>query len=414
MNRRYLLKALAGGACSGWMLPAFSAEDNRISGAEFQAGAPVDLKKLRNARWDEKRAYEYMQRFGEVKGCNYVPSDGSSILRSPNEELIDRELGWARETVGLNSVRVWVNLADYQINREEVYTNFEKFVKACENNGIKVLPVLSIQEVLDPNYNPHAPGADQPVMDFHPSVHGGGLRYPGRLHWPCCEPEGSIPGKAMAAFAQTKPAMKDFIQSFLNRYAKDERIILWDLYNEAPKAARPLVEMIFQWAREVNPSQPLSVCWQGHDLSDVITFHTYARPGFETANRNSPGWDFLTEVDWARAWGRPMLCTEWMARPFGNTIQAILPFWERYHVGWYVWGLCAVGPAQYQFPWGWPMGSPPPEKWFHCLLYPDGTPYSAEEILLIRDFRYKDLPEQLRTQSYWLSWNVDINDADPK
>jgi hypothetical protein len=57
-----------------------------------------------------------------------------------------------------------------------------------------------------------------------------------------------------------------------------------------------------------------------------------------------------------------------------------------YAIGWFVWGLCAVGPAQFQFPWGWPMGSPPPEKWFHCLLYPDGTPYSAQEILDIHQF----------------------------
>jgi hypothetical protein len=107
-----------------------------------------------------------------------------------------------------------------------------------------------------------------------------------------------------------------------------------------------------------------------------------------------------------------MICTEWLARPFGNTIAAVLPFFERYHIGWFVWGLCAVGPAQFQFPWGWPVGSPPPERWFHCLLYPDGTPYSAQEILDIHQFRYKDLPSQVMTQSYWQSWSVDINQAD--
>jgi hypothetical protein len=221
-----------------------------------------------------------------------------------------------------------------------------------------------------------------------------------------------IPTKTLEAWPKTKPAAEQFVRAILTRYAKDDRIIVWDLYNEAPKAARPLVELIFQWAREVNPTQPLSVCWQGHDLSDVITFHTYTKPGFETANRNSLGWDFLTELDWARAWGRPMLCTEWLARPFGNTVEAILPFYERYHIGWYVWGLCAVGPAQYQFPWDWSMGSPAPEKWFHCLLYPDGNPYSAEEILHIRDFKYREVVEQVKTQSYWLSWNVDINRAE--
>jgi hypothetical protein len=73
--------------------------------------------------------------------------------------------------------------------------------------------------------------------------------------------------------------MKDALQAFLSRYGKDERIILWDLANEPATALRPLVEYVFKWAREVNPSQPLSVCWNAHDLSDVITFHTYMRPG---------------------------------------------------------------------------------------------------------------------------------------
>lgn len=412
MDRRSLLKGAVLSVGSRWALPKLSAQGRQEDINEIRQVTPADLAKLRSSRWDERRAFQYMQRFGEVKGCNYVPSDGSSILHAPNEQLIRREIGWARDVVGLNSVRVWISLADYQIASHEVMQNFESFLGICDKNQIKVLPVLSIQEALDPDYDPKAPDAEKPIMNFHPSVHGGGWRYPGRLHWACCEPEGSISPKTLAAWPKTRPAAEQFIRSMLGRYAKDERIMLWDLYNEAPKAARPVVELIFQWAREMNPSQPLSVCWQGHDLSDVITFHTYTRPGFETANRNSLGWDFLTELDWARAWGRPMLCTEWLARPFGNTIEAILPFYERYHIGWFVWGLCAVGPAQYQFPWGWPMGSPPPEKWFHCLLYPDGTPYSAEEILMIRDFKYRQVTEQVMTQSYWQTGNVDVNCAD--
>ena len=408
MDRRFALRTMANAACAGILMPSSS----RVTLQPTVDNLSTDLKHLRNTRWSEERAFQYMQRFGEVKGCNYVVSDASSIMRAPNTELIRRELGWAREIVGLNCVRIWVELADFQLNPNLLYTNFDHFLGICDANQIKVLPVLSMQSALDPSMSPGDSALSHPEMEFHPSIHGGGWRYPNRIHWPCCEPEGPIPAKAMAAWEQTKPAAERFFKAFLSRYTEDDRILIWDLYNEAPKSARPFVEKIFQWAREVAPSQPLSVCWQGHDLSDVVTFHTYARPGFETQNRNSSGWDFLNELDWARAWGRPMLCTEWLARPFGNTISAILPFFERYHIGWFVWGLCAVGPAQLQYPWGWPLGSPAPEKWFHCLLYPDGTPYSAEEILDIHQFRYKHLPEQVKTQSYWQSWQIEINRAD--
>jgi hypothetical protein len=407
MDRRSMLRTLAAGACGTLALRADGSAVRSIA----EEAVTSKLEHLRNARWSEERALQYMERFREVKGCNYVPSDGSGILVSPNTALLRRELGWATDVAGLNCVRFWVELADYQINADRLFVNFDSFLDLCHENGIRVLPVLSIQSVVDPDVNPAVAAADQPTLRFQPSVHGGGYHYAHRIGWPCCDPGGTIPEKVNASWERIRPTAEKFFRDFLKRYGRDERVLLWDLDNEAPRAARPFVETIFEWAREEAPSQPLSVCWQGHDLSDVITFHTYARPGLETSNRNPPGWDFLNELDWARAWGRPMICTEWLARPFGNTIAAILPFFERYHIGWFVWGLCAGGPAQFQFPWQWPIGSPTPKEWFHCLLYPDGTLYSAEELLAIHNFRYRSVPTSQLTQSFWSSWEIDINEA---
>lgn len=417
MDRRSVLRGLAAGAYGAFALPEVALLDSMPgsvpSSETLQAeGIPRRLEHLRQARWTEDRAFQYMERFREVKGCNYVPSDGSSVLNSPNVALLKRELGWASEVAGLNCVRLWVDFAEFEIDADRLYASFENFLNICHENGINVMPVLSLQSMLDPDANPAEAAADQPVLRFQPSVHGGGYRHGHRIGWPCCDPDRSIPERVTAAWSRIQPAAEKFFRGFLKRYGKDQRILLWDLYNEAPRAARPVVETVFEWAREEAPSQPLSICWQGHDLSDVITFHTYAQPGFETSNRIPSGWDFLNELDWARAWGRPMLCTEWLARPFGNTIAAILPFFERYHIGWFVWGLCAGGPAQFQFPWAWPVGSPTPKEWFHCLLYPDGTPYSAEEILAIHNFRYRAVPPSQMTQMYWAEWNVDINQAD--
>src|SRR5882762_3840841 len=251
MNRRSLLRTLASGACAPLMLTSVPALVSESSAAPDNV--PGDLQQLRNARWEKQKAFQYMQKFGEVKGCNYVPSDGSGVMNSPNDELIRRELGWARDVAGLNSMRVWVQLAEFQIDPDRLYANFEKFLDACDKNQIKVLPVLSLESVLDPDVSPATAGADHPTMDFHPSLHGGGWRYPNRIHWLCCNPEGPIPAKATAAWERTKPAAEKFFRSFLSRFAKDERILLWDLYNEAPKSARALVERIFQWAREVGP-----------------------------------------------------------------------------------------------------------------------------------------------------------------
>ena len=102
-----------------------------------------------------------------------------------------------------------------------------------------------------------------------------------------------------------------------------------------------------------------------------------------------PGLTFEQEVSRMVELGRPILCTEFLARTFGNELANVLPIYAEKHIGWYLWGLCA-GAAQYQYPWGWPEGSPEPKRWFHCLLYPDGTPFDDSEVPLIQNFQYLD------------------------
>ncbi|PWQ88958.1 1,4-beta-xylanase, partial [Enterococcus faecium] len=92
------------------------------------------------------------------------------------------------------------------------------------------------------------------------------------------------------------------------------------------------------WARSVDPVQPLtSGVWDGVwgdparrneinriqlDLSDVISFHSYADPlGFE---------DRLAELT---PMNRPMLCTEYMARTLGSTVETILPIMKGRNIG---------------------------------------------------------------------------------
>jgi GH35 family endo-1,4-beta-xylanase len=71
--------------------------------------------------------------------------------------------------------------------------------------------------------------------------------------------------------AEHWPDLKRYVQGVLAHFAHDERVVAWDLYNEAAPASRPLVEAAFAWAREVAPSQPLTSCWQADDLADIIS-----------------------------------------------------------------------------------------------------------------------------------------------
>ena len=121
-------------------------------------------------------------------------------------------------------------------------------------------------------------------------------------------------------------------------------------------------------------------------MSDIITFHNYTQPGKEPPYALMGSLDFLSELERALSYGRPVLCTECLARTFGNTFESILPYFSENSIGFYFWGLCA-GSAQYHYPWDWPEGAPEPRSWFHCILYPDGEPYRPQEILLLKNFR---------------------------
>ena len=86
-----------------------------------------------------------------------------------------------------------------------------------------------------------------------------------------------------------------------------------------------------------------------------------------------------------KAYGRPLICTEYMSRANGCTFNAILPYFKKEGIGAYNWGL-VVGKTQTNYPWdSWqqPYENEPP-LWFHEVFQPDGQPYRTEETELIR------------------------------
>jgi hypothetical protein len=87
-----------------------------------------------------------------------------------------------------------------------------------------------------------------------------------------------------------------------------------------------------------------------------------------------------------KTFNRPLLCTEFMARGNGSTFEAILPILKKEKVAAYCWGL-VDGKSNTKYPWStWQTpiaGDPSP--WHHDIFRPDGTPYSEDEVKLIRE-----------------------------
>jgi hypothetical protein len=223
------------------------------------------------------------------------------------------------------------------------------------------------------------------------------------------------PGAKALADVNQYPRLKSYVEGVVQAFARDDRILAWDVWNEPgsdnagsyPKQELPakdktakiraLLPQAFLWAREANPTQPLtSGVWavdtspDGADLgelqqiqlqeSDIVTFHNYSWPEY-----------FKRQIAWLKKYNRPVICTEYMARSVGSTFDTVLPIAKQENVGAINWGLVA-GRTQTYLPWdSWqhPYVLDQPPVWFHEVLRPDGTPYREAEVELIRQLTGK-------------------------
>ncbi|CAF1587416.1 unnamed protein product, partial [Adineta ricciae] len=86
--------------------------------------------------------------------------------------------------------------------------------------------------------------------------------------------------------------------------------------------------------------------------------------------------------------GRPILCTEWLARTFGSTLFTHIDFFQTEKIGAIHWGLVA-GRSQTYYQWKSPKGAPTPKMWFHDVLYSNGTAFSALEEKLYSEIKHE-------------------------
>ena len=175
----------------------------------------------------------------------------------------------------------------------------------------------------------------------------------------------------------------------LKRFSNDSRVAIWDLYNE-PECSQqvptvlPLLREVYSAALSANPNQPLTFGILPGPLdgslaqfelasSDIITFHGY-----------EPLAQIMEQVAALRAFNRPLICTEYMARSAGSTFHTHTLFFNKEKIGAVNWGLVA-GKTQTYFPWRSPANAPTPLVWFHDIFNASGTPYSQYEVQFLRE-----------------------------
>jgi hypothetical protein len=139
--------------------------------------------------------------------------------------------------------------------------------------------------------------------------------------------------------------------------------LMWlprDIWNEPDNSGytaeliAPLIEQVFSWCREANPTQPLTTPlwkdrpWNGKfnsfqkiqiESSDIISFHNYGDLN-----------DLQAAVESLQGYGKPIICTEYMARGAGSYFNPNMGYLKEAGVAAFNWGLVS-GLTQTIYPW---------------------------------------------------------------
>lgn len=362
-------------------------------------------------QWSIEKVSEWYAANPWLVGCNYYPATAINQIEmwqssTWDPKTIETELNWAQE-IGMNTMRVFLHRLVWEDDEKGLYARMDQFLDICTSRGIRPWFVF-----FDDCHFPEANLGPQPlpVRGYHNS---GWLNCPQR--------ELAVRySKGEATRKETK-SLKGYVQGTMRKFEDDDRILMWELYNE-PGRGKALYEggggleggeeafgdgsarLVYDswvWAREVNPSQPITSTTAGsvgekniminRINSDLHSVHSYSSPA-----------GLWSRIEEYQSTGRPVIITEWLARGNGSTVEACLPLMKELNAGAVNWGFVS-GKSGTIWPWSSRNGVnvheersagnvikpgdtfPEPEVWHHDIYRSDGTPYDSAEIRIFRE-----------------------------
>lgn len=340
-------------------------------------------------RWSPEKAHAWNDGLPWLVGCNYNPAYAGNQLEwlargTFDVNAVARELDLAQQ-LGFTSLRIYLHDLCWQEDRAAFLDTLDRLLGLAEARKIGVLFVL-FESCWHPF--PRLGRQREPEPFVHNSV------------WV------QSPGVAILRDPLMFANLEDYVTGVIGHFRDDHRIHGWDLWNEPDNAnsasygprdlgaakgdtVLPLLRLTFSWARSARPCQPLtSAIWHSPcqiekfnslqryqvEASDIVSFHCYNGPN-----------DLEAAIADLAVTGRPLWCTEFLARGNGSTFAACLPVLHRHRVGAYNWGF-VQGRTQTHMScdsWGQKYDCEA-QPWHHEIFRPDGSPYDATETTLIR------------------------------
>ncbi|MEM6470323.1 MAG: family 43 glycosylhydrolase, partial [Planctomycetota bacterium] len=304
---------------------AFYASPGPDEAQQFDLTTPPLKAETVSGRWPAERVNAWYRKQPWLVGCNYYPATAINQIdmwqaSTWDPQQIDKELGWA-ESIGMNTLRVYLHDLVWADDEAGLYQSMDEFLSICSKHGIRPFFVFFD----DCHYpNPKLGSQPLPVTGWHNSG------------WVNC------PARAVAlryargtATAEEVAQLKGYVQRTIQRFADDERVLAWELYNEPGRGAgllegdakknvigdlsKKLVHDSWVWAREVNPTQPITSCTAG-SVGEVNKAINYANADFHSIHSYSPPDRLEKLIQQYQADGRPVFVTEWLGRTKGSTV----------------------------------------------------------------------------------------------
>mgnify|MGYP002623876951 CR=1 FL=1 len=306
-------------------------------------------------QWTEKQAWKWQEQVGVIKGFNapYPTYPGQT-----NREILQKAAA-----LGFNSVRFWIR----GNNTAERVEYIQRMIDDADDCGMTVSPVIAFAE-----------------RNYYKKT-GHTEREAGRKAY--------------------EKAVREVVRSF----AKERRIVFWDLWNEPRFEDREdtyqqidIIEQMVHWCWEEELSQPItsSIIWatintgnqalkrtsQVEAMMDIHNFHSYDC-ALNFGHNIYEMLDYIKSIS-----DRPMVATECLTRTNGSGLARTFAAFAKYRVNFYIWGLY-VNDCNWEARWDRSTYDPY-DPMFHNVLYSDGDLYDAREIELLRNYHFAEPGEE--------------------
>ncbi len=347
-----------------------------------------------SGKWTKEQAWDWYGRQPWIRGwCGYPSNCVNRVAMWQEYGHTDvaaqeeAEFKLARG-IGYNAVRAIIQFEVWRFEHDSFMKNLEEYIAAAARNGIKVMLCLGNDCTVPKSlFQPVVFGPQNVDWGYHSGIkrgpHAGGY---------------SEPGYMLLDESEYEQDYYDMVSELADKYGRDERIQIWDVWNEIGASRRNMksvkaMETFFEILRGKNVMQPLTADgWnkfenaeherRAMELSDIITFHSYKNFG-----------DVVALIDRLKElYGRPLINNEWLNRYENNRVQELFPLFWLERIGSYNWGL-VQGYSQTYEPWGgyfmreeFENGTLDLKGWQHDLFRFNGLPYDPNEIKVIKRF----------------------------